>query len=208
MKAFEPFPKIPRLNNTPWVLTEKLDGTNGQVAVWDICDEDEIPHGATMVEDSGHTWLVRAGSRSRWLTPDSDNFGFAAWVKANAAQLVHLGPGRHFGEWYGCGIQRGYGLDGKRFALFNATKWADPSVRPACCEVVTVLATVQGAKLNQAVDRGLEQLRLYGSQHVLGYPKPEGIVIWHKASGQLYKALCEGDDLPKSKQRADFALVG
>jgi hypothetical protein len=78
-------------------------------------------------------------SRSRWITPDDDNFGFAAWVEANRDELLTLGPGRHFGEWWGSGIQRGYGLPKgeKRFSLFNVSRWGES--RPACCHVVPVL---------------------------------------------------------------------
>ena len=37
--------------------------------------------------------------------------------------MTFLVPGRHFGEWWGSGIQRGYGLDEKTFSLFNAYRW-------------------------------------------------------------------------------------
>jgi hypothetical protein len=43
----------------------------------------------------------------------------------------------------------------------------------------------------------LEYLRVDGSQAVPGFMKPEGIVIWHKASGTLLKATLEGDEKPK-----------
>lgn len=77
----KPFPKIPRYLRDV-VVTEKLDGTNGLV----------------YVSDDG---VVTAGSRNRWITPESktsDNFGFAAWVAANADELAKLGPGFHYGE--------------------------------------------------------------------------------------------------------------
>jgi hypothetical protein len=51
--------------------------------------------------------------------------------------LLTLGPGRHFGEWWGAGIQRRYGLTEKRFSLFNVTRWGE--ARPACCHVVPTL---------------------------------------------------------------------
>ena len=53
---------------------------------------------------------------------------------------MELGVGQHFGEWWGFGIQRGYGLHERRFSLFNTGRWSDPAVRPACCGVVPVLA--------------------------------------------------------------------
>ena len=52
-------------------------------------------------------------------------FGFARWVETNRERLITLlGPGLHFGEWWGSGIQRGYGLTkgDKRFSLFNVER--------------------------------------------------------------------------------------
>ncbi|MCX4241494.1 RNA ligase family protein [Paraliomyxa miuraensis] len=51
-----------------------------------------------------------AQSRTRLLTPDDDNYGFAAWVHANAewSAGLHARLGRAviFGEWCGRGIQK------------------------------------------------------------------------------------------------------
>src|SRR5436305_1822690 len=101
MIEFNAFPKIARLNRE-CVITEKIDGTNASILI----DEDGV---------------VMAGSRTRWITPENDNFGFAKWVEANKSELMKLGVGHHFGEWWGSGIQRGYGLTKgeKRFSLFN-----------------------------------------------------------------------------------------
>ena len=94
---FRPFPKIPRFDREV-IITEKIDGTNASVHV----------------TDDGH---VFAGSRNRWLTWDQDNFGFARWVKEHEDELrTGLGPGTHFGEWWGLGIQRGYDLHERRFS--------------------------------------------------------------------------------------------
>src|SRR5687768_14030130 len=112
---FEPFPKMGRLYRDV-VVTEKLDGTNAQLLIDDagFADGNEVA-----IVDGRAIW---AGSRTRWLDVSSkgDNFGFAKWVADNAAELVKLGVGRHYGEWWGQGIQRGYGLNDKRFSLFNA----------------------------------------------------------------------------------------
>lgn len=208
---FKPFPKIPRLNSTDWVLTEKLDGTNAQIYIAEATGQTVEPYDFPVVtdhsEDNPTVHLVRAGSRTRWLTPGSDNFGFAKWVEANAAELVKLGEGQHFGEWYGAGINRGYGLSDKRFALFNTHRWGNPEARPSCCEVVTELTTVKGLELNSAVWGWLEELREYGSVHVHGFNRPEGIVIYHRASNQMFKVLCENDDVPKALTKADVALA-
>ena len=111
---FAGFPKMARLSRDI-VITEKIDGTNAQIY---ITKEGEI----------------RAGSRNRWITPADDNFGFAQWVESNRDQLLELGPGRHFGEWWGSGIQRGYGMEKgeKKFSLFNAVRSEERRVGKEC----------------------------------------------------------------------------
>ena len=116
---FKPFDKIARLSRN-CTITEKLDGTNASIHI----------------TDDGQ-FLV--GSRTRWITPEEDNYGFARWAQANKEELLKLGPGSHYGEWWGYGIQRNYGLKEKRFSLFNTAKWSDDAVRPICCSVVPIL---------------------------------------------------------------------
>lgn len=172
-ERFPAFQKIPRLKRG-CIISEKIDGTNALVSV---------------SEDG----TVRAGSRSRWITPAADNFGFARWVEEKTEELRELGPGLHYGEWYGAGIQRRYGLDHKRFALFNSGRWAD--VRPACCDVVPVVYA--GDFTTDAVDAALAKLAAEGSVAVPGFAKPEGVVVYLPASGHLYKVLIENDAEPK-----------
>jgi len=161
--AFEGFPAISRLRK-PCIITEKIDGTNAQILV--TADGD-----------------VFAGSRNRWLTLEDDNFGFARWVKEHEADLLALGEGRHFGEWWGSGIQRRYGLSEKRFSLFNTARWGES--RPDCCRVVPVL--FEGEFSTIAVDAALGGLRAYGSAAAPGFANPEGVVVYHAASKQLFK---------------------
>src|SRR5882724_1551391 len=94
---FEPFPKIGRLKRD-CLVTEKIDGTNAQVF---IVHDSGFENNEAVAKVDNH--YIYAGSRSRWLQPGktTDNFGFAGWVNDNAAELVKLGPGRHFGEWWG-----------------------------------------------------------------------------------------------------------
>lgn len=171
---FIQFPKIHRLNREI-VITEKIDGTNAQVYIDD-----------TMT-------YAYAGSRSRWITPSDDNFGFAGWVAENQEELLKLGPGSHFGEWWGAGIQRRYGLTEKRFSLFNVARWANE--RPACCSVVPVLA--QGSLLSINIPEVLEKLRVGGSVAAPGFDKPEGIVVFHTPSRALYKMTLDKEDSAK-----------
>ena len=119
----------------------------------------------------------------------TDNFGFARWADENRYELLKLGPGRHYGEWYGVGIQRGYGLDEKRFALFNTARWGDHNPNtPACCEVVHTFPS------GTEPDEAMEDLATTGSQHVLGYSRPEGVVVYHTASRTLFKQTFEHDE--------------
>lgn len=190
---FQDFPKMARLARDV-IVTEKIDGTNAQVFI---------------AEDG----TMLAGSRTRWITPADDNFGFAAWVEANREELLKLGPGRHFGEWWGKGIQRGYGLNERRFSLFNATRWADgepepiPSLDPraepkmqerppACCHVVPVL--IRGPFRTDAIDHCLDILRERGSYAAPGFMKPEGVVVFHTAGNVGFKKTIEKDELPKA----------
>ena len=207
MLTFEEWPKIPRYKKE-LVITEKIDGTNGCVAIEHLNTPELLDHAReNLGKKNGPVAIVNgpsdgdfaralwAGSRSRWLdtSKTGDNFGFAKWVEQNAEQLANLGPGRHFGEWYGVGIQRGYDLHERRFALFNAGRWTAEEL-PACCQVVPVLARGEWVDPTTQINR----LIAYGSLAVPGYMNPEGIIIYHTASRQLYKQLIENDDKPKS----------
>ena len=197
---FEAFPKIPRLRREV-TITEKIDGTNAQIYIvqrpaTEACHDAENRI-ALFSDDYHHVYTdVFAGRRSRWIRPGNDNFGFALWVSENVQELLKLGPGRHFGEWWGAGIQRRYGLTEKRFSLFNVDRWGphNPNT-PACCHVVPVLA--RGRMGDPVVYDALEQLRLNGSVAAPGFMQPEGVVVHHHASRTRVKVTLEGDDKPK-----------
>lgn len=174
MPEFCEFPKIARLAREI-VVTEKIDGTNAQVCV---------------TEDG----QVLAGSRTRWITPQDDNFGFAAWVEQHADELRSLGQGRHYGEWWGAGIQRNYGLSERRFSLFNVARWGES--RPDCCHVVPVL--YRGEFHTDAIEGCLNDLFFNGSQAAPGFLKPEGIIVFHIAGNVGFKKTLEKDAEPKS----------
>jgi hypothetical protein len=177
LPEFKEFEKIPRLKRA-CVITEKIDGTNAQVY---IAEDGEI----------------YAGSRTRWITPENDNYGFAKWVYNNKVELMKLGLGHHFGEWWGAGIQRSYGQETKHFSLFNTAIWDDTSLLPACVSVVPVL--YYGKFSSDVVEACLERLKQDGSVAAPGFLNPEGIVIYHAASRGMFKVTIENDDTPKSK---------
>lgn len=189
---FEAFPKIPRLTRE-CVITEKIDGINAQILI-----EEPAPG----------TFAVRVGSRSRWITPKDDNHGFAAWVQAHLTELIYgLGAGRHFGEWWGQGIQRNYGLTEKRFTLFNTARWADRRDShlytlaegqvhaPYCCRVSKPLYV--GEFDTDVVDGVLDDLKLRGSQAAPGFMNPEGVVVFHTAANAMFKKTIHKDEARK-----------
>lgn len=208
MIEFKPWPKTPRLFRDI-TITEKIDGTNAAVQIHEFHfgeHVDGIPPNAAFVLGPGddadglpkHEYLVLAQSRKRVITPEDDNAGFARWVYDNAETLVKdLGPGTHFGEWWGAGIQRRYGMDHKQFSLFNTAKWSEFEFTTPNLSVVPVL--YQGPFSEDTIHQTLADLRQFGSFATAGeFDDPEGIVIYHQAANQVFKVLLEGDELPKS----------
>lgn len=170
---FVEFPKISRYNRAI-VVTEKIDGTNAQIYIPDTGDR------------------VFAGSRNKWISVEDDNYGFARWVQDHKDELLKLGPGSHFGEWWGAGIQRRYGLDHKRFSLFNTARWNADNPPPECCSVVPVLA--QGQITEVDVRGVLQKLKEGGSVAAPGFMNPEGVVVYHSMSRTLYKMTLDKND--------------
>jgi hypothetical protein len=187
MTEFVSFPKIARYSRSVCV-TEKIDGSNAQVFI-------------------GEDGEFLTGSRNRWITPEDDNYGFSRWAHEHKEELLTLGPGRHFGEWWGNGIQRGYGLPNgdKRFSLFNVSRWllhgqepvGTKQVLPPCVGLVPLLWS--GSMDELRVDEILECLRSHGSYAVNGFLNPEGIVIYHTAGNVCFKKTLEHDATPKSQ---------
>lgn len=196
--GFKEFEKMPRLKRTCWV-TEKIDGTNGQISITPTNEEALSDENAIAHKDG---FSMFAGSRSRWITPTMDNYGFAGWVFDNHEELFKLGEGRHFGEWWGSGIQRRYDLTGsdKRFSLFNADRWKDGfGIRPTCCSVVPTIFV--GQFTTDAVDDALNILRDKGSFASPGFMNPEGIIVYLVAARSSFKVTLEKDDQPKSMSK-------
>ena len=193
---FQEFPKMARLSRDI-IITEKIDGTNAQLLITE--DGDLI-----------------VGSRTRWITPQDDNAGFAKWVEGNKNELLKLGAGRHFGEWWGSGIQRGYGLQKgeKRLSLFNVGRWAlygtepkkiltaDPRIEK--CQdilpegILLVPELYRGQFDTQKINEVMEDLKVKGSYAAPGFMKPEGIVVFHIAGNVGFKQTIEKDEIPKS----------
>lgn len=176
---FHEFVKIPRLYRE-CTITEKIDGMNACILI-------------------GSDGEFLTGTRSRWITPETDNFGFSKWAHKHRAELaVGLGVGLHYGEWWGAGIQRRYGLDHKRFSLFNTHLWNDDAVRPPCCHVVPTL--YRGLFTTSQVEGEMQSLATLGSKAAPGFMKPEGVVVWHDAAQAYFKTTIEKDAEWKGRQ--------
>lgn len=193
---FMPFPKMARLSRE-CLITEKIDGTNAQIC---ITEDDQF----------------LTGSRTRWITPEQDNYGFARWAQEHKEELLTLGVGSHFGEWWGNGCQRGYGLPKgeKRFSLFNVERFVlngeKPKllhthkekgevwqiILPPCCSLVPLL--YRGIFTTNECEFQLDCLRVNGSFASPGFMNPEGIVVYHIAAKVGFKKTIEKDEQPKS----------
>lgn len=173
---FKPWPKIARLANEQMTITEKIDGTNACVIFLPADNEWGYEHASQ--------------SRNKIITPESDNAGFAKWVWRNVDELfADLGFGYHYGEFWGSGIQRGYGMERgeKFFSLFNAPRWtpAASSFKTENLRVVPML--YQGGFESTKIQDFADVLYDSGSFAAPGYESPEGIVIHLREAGCTYK---------------------
>lgn len=227
---FEPWPKIPRLNREI-IITEKINGTNAAVLIVPAQQVDRIitrggpdgeggvkiletrlfdPDASKLVGEvhngAGH-FYVFAQSRTRFITPAQDNFGFARWVQDHQHGLVEtLGEGRHFGEWWGSGIQGSYGApkEERYFSLFNTSRWTliDPWERgnTGVPGLRRVPLLYKGPFSGYAIQNALGDLEKNGSYASEGFKDPEGIVVFHTASNSSFKVTLKGDEAPKGPE--------
>lgn len=179
---FVPYPKIGRLKRQ-CTVTEKIDGTNAQI-VFD------------------HDGNILCGSRKRQIWPNGteghdkacDNFGFAGWAYGCREELFeYLGPGRHYGEWAGAGIQNGYDGMEKGFYLFNTFREDSSDHIPGLYKVPVLY---QGDFASDLVDAIMNELLAHGSFINPG-SAPEGIVIYHHGTRSLAKCTYEYDGTGK-----------
>jgi len=133
------------------------------------------------------------GSRNREITPEDDNYGFARWANDNKEALFAiLGEGRHYGEWWGQGIQRRYAMNEKVFSLFNSGRWGKADlVDVPQLDVVPVLYA--GEFSSEMVDTVMSSLKENGSLASPDYMNPEGIVVYHSQIKQMFKVTFEHD---------------
>jgi hypothetical protein len=144
-----------------------MDGTNGQI----------------LVTKDGDIFI---GSRARWLSEKEDNHGFYKWVVERQDYIKdNVPPGRYYGEFVGKGIQRGYGLDIKRFYLFSTYSSFEDGEENGFYQVPVLSMTTN---LHEAA-RDAEYLYAAGSVAVPGFMKPEGVVVRSSLTGQAWKHI-------------------
>jgi hypothetical protein len=182
---FKAFPKIPRLYNETCTITEKLDGTNACIAICPVKEQHPNPSAITTVTLHDGVYEMYAQSRTRIITPSNDNYGFANWVSDNAEILKELGPGHHYGEWWGHKIQRGYNLDRKVFSLFNVhTPIASLSTVPLLAQDVPVIS------LEKTINELVETMKEKGS-FATTFDRPEGLMVEFNISKLRYKVILD-----------------
>lgn len=162
MSEFVSFIDIKKYTKDRLTITQKLHGTNASVLIY---------------PDENGTLQLKTGSRTRWIVPDSDNYGFASFVYSNKEEFITiLGEGRHFGEWIGPGINSGEGLKEKTFVLFNWERWQGKPL-PVRTTIVPVLYDGYPDSINETIETVFNNLKVTGSKLVPGYMHPEGIVV-------------------------------
>lgn len=165
---FKEFPKVPRLSKD-CVISEKLDWTNACVVVTE-------------------EWDVFAQSRNRMIKMWDDNYWFARWVGENEQELLKLWMGYHYWEWRWLWVQRWYDMDRKVFSLF-VFRWEE---LPKCCSIVPYL--YEWPFDTNKIDEVMGKLKEWWSIASPWFMNPEGIIIYHTASKQIYKKTFEHDE--------------
>jgi hypothetical protein len=184
---FKAFPKIERIGKVNMAITQKIHGTNAQVFIY---------------PDESGTLQLLCGSRTRWIYPGDDNYGFAAHVHAHKEEFIRkLGPGQHFGEWAGLGINSGEGLDEKVFVLFDFWKYPPERELPPKTTVVPVL--YQGPMDLGVIETVMAELKANGSRLAPGFMRPEGVVI--TAMGTRYKKVFDAEETAWKKGDEKYA---
>jgi hypothetical protein len=136
---------------------------------------------------------LMVGSRTRWIAPGNDNYGFAQFVYDNKQEFIDkLGVGRWYGEWAGPGINSGEGLAEKTFILFDIHKLGEN--RPLPPRTVPVPLLYKGPFEQEAIETALQDLKTNGSKLVPGFMRPEGVVIHLLGANIRYKKVFEAEE--------------
>jgi len=184
---FKSWGEIKKFKPLHTVITQKIHGTNASICIYKENEEDT-------------EYKVRAGSRTRWIYPHDDNFGFAGWVERNKAEIIQkLGPGTHYGEYAGPGINSGEGLTKRIFALFHPGRYPLDETGNPILPVDTVIVPVlyEGPFSNKKVEEIANDLKTNGSKLVPGFMRPEGVVV--NVAGSRYKYVFDAEETQWTK---------
>lgn len=205
---FKAFPKITKLNKIKMTITQKIHGTNAQIVIQGpLKMVNATDAKLTQYRVDNNFYLVRAGSRNRWITPENDNYGFADFVDKNAIELINaLGEGQHFGEWAGPGINSGEGLKEKTLCLFDAYKYLNVNLPK---NVTTVPILYSGELSLGKIEEVMADLKKNGSKLVPGFMRPEGVVV--NTMGTMFKKVFKAEetqwtDINKTKTHKNFKI--
>lgn len=176
---FKSFGEIKQFRTLQMSITQKIHGTNAQVTVFQ--------------KEDGELDLV-CGSRTRFIYPHDDNYGFAGFVHANKEAFLNLGLGTHYGEWAGPGINSGEGLTEKTFVLFAYGRYrnADGSAMELPPRTVIVPVLYEGPVDLDKVQEVMDDLVKNGSKLVPGFTNPEGVVV--SLAGTRYKKTFSAEE--------------
>lgn len=165
---FKAFSKIERIGKVNMTITQKIHGTNAAILVFEYTSTDGVEHEPRKG--------IRCQSRTRFIYPGDDNYGFAEFVHANKEEFIEkLGLGLHYGEWSGPGINSGEGLKQKTFVLFDYWNW--PSDRPLPPQTAIVPVLYSGPFSLEKIDEVMAELKASGSKLAEGFMRPEGVVV-------------------------------
>lgn len=199
---FIPFKKIGHFRNFQMRVTQKIHGTNAQIMIRPMDNDSFSANTDLICEVDGKNFEVRVGSRTRWINPENDNYGFAAFVYANKEEIVRcLGPGQHFGEWAGPGINSGEGLSQKTFVLFD--HWKFPPERKLPPQTIVVPVLYEGPFDLKKVEELATDLKAAGSKLAPGFMRPEGMVI--SVLGERVKYVFDAEETQWTKRDEKYA---
>lgn len=180
LNEFKKYPKTKRFLDSTMLITEKLEGTNAQIVFLESETPNYIP------------WL--AGSRNKWLTETSSNFGFYQFVEENVEVLFEiLGVGRHYGEFCGDKIQNTAGVEGKKLFMFNTSLDIPEEYK----HIVDTVPRLHVGPFNpRVIHEILNGLKDNGSVASPGFYPVEGIIL--HLSSKRYKIYLDNiDDIAK-----------
>ena len=201
--SYPSFSSIERLENIYCVISEKIDGTNGLI---------EIQNKAN--NSNTGSMIVKFGSRNRYISFSDDNAGFANFFRHYEKKFKNMAkeiiassynedsqtdeiptenyPLRIYGEWFGKGIQRGYGLDDKYFMPFSSF-YAEHMIKAGIPNIMMPNIMYTGKFSLEVVDNCMNCLTS-GSFHnlITNYDNPEGIVIYFPKYNFRLKQTFEG----------------